>query len=65
MTEPPSSEDFESPNALPSGDERKVGFGWRVLYGLPLGVGGFFLRMLIPIVLVIILAFLAQRVISH
>jgi hypothetical protein len=64
MTEPPSPEETEPPDA-PSGDDRKVGFGWRVLYGLPLGVGGFFLRMLIPIVLVIILAFLAQRVIGH
>lgn len=64
MTEPPSSEEIE-PSVEPSRDDRKVGFGWRVLYGLPLGVGGFFLRMLIPIVLVIILAFLVQRVIGH
>ncbi len=64
MIEPPSSEESKSPDG-PSGDDRKVGFGWRVLYGLPLGVGGFFLRMLIPIVLVIILAFLVQRVIGH
>jgi hypothetical protein len=64
MNEPPSPEEFEPPEA-PSGEDGKVGFVSRLLYGMPLGVGGFFLRMLIPIVLVIILAIVAQAAISH
>jgi hypothetical protein len=64
MIEPPSSEEFESPEA-PRGEDREPGFGRRILYAVPMVLGKLALGMLIPIVLVIILAFLAQKVIGH
>lgn len=63
MVDPPSPDEFEQ-SEEPPGDGRKVGFGWRLLYGMPLGIAGFFLRMLIPIVLVIIIAFIAQKIVG-
>lgn len=64
MIEPPSPEEFKPP-VTPPGEDREPGFGRRILYAVPMVLAKLALGMLIPIVLVIILAFLAQKVIGH
>jgi hypothetical protein len=64
MIEPPSPEEVEA-SVESSGNDREAGVGRRVLYAIPLLLGKLALGMLIPIVLVILLAFIAQKVIGH
>jgi hypothetical protein len=64
MIEPPPPEDVES-SVEPSRDDREEGLGRRILYAIALVLGKLALGMLFPIVLVIILAFIAQRIIGH
>jgi hypothetical protein len=64
MIEPPSPEEVEA-SVESSGDDHEEGLGRRILYAIPLLLGKLALGMLIPVVLVIILAFIAQKVIGH
>lgn len=64
MIEPPSPEEIDA-SVESSSDDREEGPGRRILHAIPLLLGKLVLGMLIPIVLVIILAFIAQKIIGH